>query len=116
MMGKIITWVFLWAQILSLVLCQNLMSSAQSHQVTGMPPKLPQPPPAYMVDNTGNVFQAAPDRFIPQPDPFNASLPQTGFTDFQNDTTAHGRVGNAKAATSYWLANMAHGSVSRPQA
>lgn len=70
--------------IATVVLCrQNLVSVSNSSSAVGpggfppLPPGKPQPLPAYMVDNTGNIHGTAPDKGIldgPITEPLNSSF------------------------------------------
>jgi hypothetical protein len=102
-----------WSSSL-LPLCAWL-AFVQGLQLSGevLPPRIPVPPPAYMVDNTMNYFNAAPDHgtlngpvLQPPPEPTNSTAAH--LTNLE-------QADRRDAGTSYWLANMAHGAVGQQQ-
>lgn len=77
----------------------------------GYTPSPAVPPPKYMIDNQHNYFHAAPDRY-------NSSLvktrpsPKLRASSLANRGAVGGFLGERQSSgSSYWLANMGHGSV-----
>jgi hypothetical protein len=69
------------------------------------------PLPEYMVDNQHNYFHAAPDKYNRslvnvKPPP---KIPKTPLHDGSTHDGIH--LGERRSGSSYWLANMGHGSV-----
>jgi hypothetical protein len=83
---------------------------------TGYTPSPPVPPPKYMVDNQKNYFHAAPDKYSPELIDVIPSPNISTSVVFQRDGPSFDVLENRQATgSSYWLANMGHGTVRLPR-
>jgi hypothetical protein len=77
------------------------------------------PLPAYMVDNQHNYFRAAPDRYNASDlvvDDVNVKpppAPRLPLPERRSSSSGLGERQSSSGSSSYWLANMGHGSVRR---
>ncbi|KAM7220345.1 Pectate lyase superfamily domain containing protein [Rhypophila decipiens] len=76
----------------------------------GYTPSPPVPPPAYMVDNQNNYFDAAPDKFDPEMLEVPESVQVNSSMAFERDAGASTLEDRQATGGSYWLANMGHGT------
>ncbi|KAK4216626.1 pectate lyase superfamily protein-domain-containing protein [Rhypophila decipiens] len=76
----------------------------------GYTPSPPVPPPAYMVDNQNNYFDTAPDKFDPGMLEVPGLVQVNSSMAFERDAGASTLEDRQATGSSYWLANMGHGT------
>lgn len=80
----------------------------------GYTPSPPVPPPKYMVDNQNNFFHAAPDAYSPDLIDVTPSPNISNAIVVERDSSFDTLENRQATGSSFWLANMGHGSVRIP--